>query len=827
MFGKIKLIAALVVALGWFTVFSAPARSYDQEDELFFVAQKAFEDGFYDVALRYLDQFLKEYPQSNKRVEVELLTGQCYFFDNQYLKAFEQFEGLLKAPYADKLRDAVFFWLGEVYLKGKDYAPAENYYRRLINEYPSSDYLPQAYYSLGWVYFEQGTFEKAIAAFNEIIKRTPASVLAEDAHLKIGEALFGLKRYREASDKFNAYIKKFPLSARLDQAYFYLGEINYYQDNFEAAAKNYSLVIELSKEERLANLARLSCGWAYLRLGKHKEALLILEQAEATAKAKQLDADEILLAKAGLFGATEDYQKALTVYEEMIAKWPNSRWFLDAKLGRANCLHELGEYDGAVSAYEEIIAKFSYKQASAEQMEKAYFGLGWSFLKLGKFKEAIEYFQKVMEASQDRAIRLSALCQIADVYQDMGNLPQAVDMYDKILREYPDSLYNDYVQYRQGVALLKMDRTDAASLIFQSLGKNFPKSRFVIDAQYYLAMAYFKKGDLEGSREQFEKLLARLPRDSEYRPEALYYLGLNLSELKEYKKAIESFERLKKDYPQDKEWQQSADFDIATTLFKWGKEPEAVKKFKLIIYKFPGSAVALDSYLWLAEYYLKLGRTDLARQYLNECLKEFASSNRLDEARYFLGLSYKEDKNYPAATAEFKKILENEKSETAVLASLGLADIFAATEKLDEAEVFYQDVISKYPLAARDAYVKIAQMYHRHGLSAKAVDALQKALTALPQKSQFSDPEIQFNLAEVSEANHDYHKAIENYLKITYLYPTEVSWVVKSYLRVARIYEDRENWPEAKRIYEKIARENAAEAKFAEERLEWIRNNVK
>ena len=52
----------------------------NKEDELFFVAQKAFEDGFYDVALRYLDKFLKDFPETDKRPQVNLLIGQCYFF---------------------------------------------------------------------------------------------------------------------------------------------------------------------------------------------------------------------------------------------------------------------------------------------------------------------------------------------------------------------------------------------------------------------------------------------------------------------------------------------------------------------------------------------------------------------------------------------------------------------------------------------------------------------------------------------------------------------------------------------------------------------------
>jgi len=91
----------------------------DSEEELFFVAQKSFEDGFYDVSIRYINQFLESYPLTKRKIEAQILLGQCYFFKRQYLKAYDIFNGQLEHK---EFKDATLFWLGETYLKGADYS---------------------------------------------------------------------------------------------------------------------------------------------------------------------------------------------------------------------------------------------------------------------------------------------------------------------------------------------------------------------------------------------------------------------------------------------------------------------------------------------------------------------------------------------------------------------------------------------------------------------------------------------------------------------------------------------------------------------------------
>ncbi|MBI5415398.1 MAG: tetratricopeptide repeat protein, partial [Candidatus Omnitrophica bacterium] len=142
------VISAGVFLSLWTATVPVALAAQPGDKDLFLVAQKAFEDGFYDVDIRYIQQLQQQYPQTDRRVEANILLGQCYFFKGQYLKAYDIFHQLLGEG---QFKDATLFWLGETYLKGGDYRQAEEQYSQVIQLYADSMYTPQAYYSLGWV----------------------------------------------------------------------------------------------------------------------------------------------------------------------------------------------------------------------------------------------------------------------------------------------------------------------------------------------------------------------------------------------------------------------------------------------------------------------------------------------------------------------------------------------------------------------------------------------------------------------------------------------------------------------------------------------------
>src|ERR1700690_770713 len=64
------------------------------ETDLLSAAQQAFNDGFSEVATKYLEDFLDKYPQSPQLPTAKLLLGQCDFLRGEYNKALDLFEGL-------------------------------------------------------------------------------------------------------------------------------------------------------------------------------------------------------------------------------------------------------------------------------------------------------------------------------------------------------------------------------------------------------------------------------------------------------------------------------------------------------------------------------------------------------------------------------------------------------------------------------------------------------------------------------------------------------------------------------------------------------------
>ena len=67
-------------------------------------------------------------------------------------------------------------------------------------------------------------------------------------------------------------------------------------------------------------------------------------------------------------------------------------------------------------------------------------------------------------------------------------------------------------------------------------------------------------------------------------------------------------------------------------------------------------------------------------------------------------------------------------------------------------------------------------------------------------------------------------QALEEYLKIPYLYSDDTYWVVKAYLRAGRLYEETERWPQALNVYKKLEALPSPEAQYARERKDWILN---
>ncbi len=811
-----------VLFLGFsIAVFSFSSPGYaadDNEKELFFVAQSAFDDGFYDVAIRYLDEFQQKYPQSDKRVQVLLLSGQCYFFKSQYLKAFNIFQGLLQYT---EFKDATLFWLGETYLKGLDYAQAEKNYRQVVDLFPESVYVPQALYSLGWSFFDQKKYDEAQKTFKILLEKFPTHQLTEDAASKIAECAYNLGDYAHAIDLFKDYLAKFPQSPKIAQTNFSIAESYYYQEKYAEADEYYKKVEESSQDTSMVVASLVSQGWGNLKLKNYDESLAAFNRAEQMANEKGILTDEIFLGKASFYSETGDQQQALDAYAKLIELFPKSDRLLEAHLGRANVFYSLQRYPEAIEEYQNVINAGNPVGTRKDIIEKANFGLAWTYLKMGQVDQSIASFQNILDKTDSSAVKVSALTQIGDAYQDLNQWDKAVEVYDKILKDYPGNIYADYVQYREGIALLKLGKIESATLSFQSLQQNFPNSKYLDDIDYYLGVAYFKKGDWVTAIKDIDNFLKNPNHPADFMPEANYVLALSYLNSQKADDALKVFQKIIKLYPGDLPVIKNSELGTAKAYHQLGQDKEAVKRFKLIIYKYPNTETEFESLLWLAQYYFKMSDYVGAVGYYEQIINRFPGSEKIGLVRYELGQAYELQEEYDKALNQYKLISSTDK-EMVAKAGLAIAGVFAKELDPVKAAETYQTIIDSSPDFRRDAYMKLAQVYRKNADYTKELETYQKALASSKGSSAVSDVQLQFSMGDTYEMMSNWDKATEAYLKVPYLYKDEVAWVIKAYLRTARIFENNENWENAKTTYAKVLTYKTEEAKYAQERIDWV-----
>ncbi|HBG61888.1 MAG TPA: hypothetical protein DDX37_08685 [Candidatus Omnitrophica bacterium] len=818
-----NFITVAIFALALTATTVKPLNAQTNERELFLVSQKAFEDGFYDVAIRYIEQLLKNYPKTEKQVQAKLLLGQCYFFQAKYLKAYEIFHGILGAS---ELQDATLFWLGETYLKGSDFNQAEKNYLQLIKIYPESIYAPQAYYSLGWAYFEQSKYEDAKKAFKGLLELFPNHQISEDASYKLGEIEYNLSQYESTINYFTYFTEKYPQSTRLAESYFYIAESYYYLDNNLSSITYYAKAEETSYDSKLVLMSKVSMGWCYLRLNKLKLAEQKFDDALAYSKEKGILSDDVLLGQASLYTETKEYDKALEAYSSLVDQFPNSKKFAESYLGKASSHYLLGNFKKAILTYQSFIKEFENSDQK-EMVEKASFGLAWSYLKDGNIDESIRIFEAVKAKTKNNIVRISALSQIGDAYQDSDQLVKAVEIYDKILKEYPDSPYTDYVQYRQGIALLKMNKVDAASLSFQSLKANFPKSNYLKDIDYYMAVANFKKEDWDAAIEYISEFMKDLPETNTFLAESYYILALSEFNLRQYSKALDSFQNIIKIYPSQTAMKRDSEINIAKCYYELKDIKEAIKRFNLLVNKYPESDTAQEALIWLGDYYLEASEYNQAIAHYSEFINRFPGSEKLSVVYYELGQAHQAKNEYDLALNAFKNITDSSNAEVYAKAKLAIAEIFEQELDPESAIQTYQSIIDSSPEFRKDAYVKIAEIYKTSQNYNLALEAYKNAVNSKPGLSKIKNAKLQFYIGDTCELINKSEQAIEEYLKIPYIYPNDISWATRAYLRIARIFEDNDNWDGAILTYKKIIELKADEAKFAKERLDWIKTNIK
>ena len=515
--------------------------------------------------------------------------------------------------------------------------------------------------------------------------------------------------------------------------------------------------------------------------------------------------------------------EAKKIYTEILAFSRDPLMRIQAYLGMGDACYNLVEYSQAIKAYQQGLAISGSAGVASETISNLHYNLSLAYSKLGQLTEGLGELQDIIKSDANQPAKVRALCALGDTYQSQADFNRAQESYNSILKDYRDLPGADYAQYQLGVVALK--RSDLTGVIsnLADFSKKYPASELIDDAVYTLGLAYFQEKDYDNSLKVLSSFKELTP-DNLLQGQVSYLSASSLMNLGKFNEAVLEFKKLINRYSQDKELVQKAEYQVADCYYRMNNEPEAVARFKMLRSKYPDSNFAPEVIWWLGEYYYRQNDLVLARRYFSSLINDYPKSSLIGEAYYILGSTYLDEGKFAFAQGNFEQALRASGPQSRQLIVLALIDSFIRQDKYSQAGAYCRELADKYPDLSGVIYPKLAEIYYKNNDYTQAVEYYQKSLKIIPP-AQGAD--IQFKLAESFEAAGNFEVAAEEYQKVARVGSPFDALTLRALLRVAKIYEDKEDFKKALGVYNKIIQADTLESDFARERVDWIKANKK
>jgi tetratricopeptide (TPR) repeat protein len=116
----------------------------------------------------------------------------------------------------------------------------------------------------------------------------------------------------------------------------------------------------------------------------------------------------------------------------------------------------------------------------------AHFYAGVVYLKKGDFNSAVKHLKDF--ETESKQIQMIGYGRLADAYSELGKKEEAVDLYKKAAKQFPDDDFNSSeFLFRAGYLLESMNKNDDALQVYKEIKEKYPRTEkgFTIDKYIY------------------------------------------------------------------------------------------------------------------------------------------------------------------------------------------------------------------------------------------------------------------------------------------------------------------------------------------------------
>lgn len=734
----------------------------------------------------------------------------------------------------------------------KRYAMAVDEYERALGQNLPEETAREAtfYLAESFVQLAKGDqalplYEKLAAdpATRELFRRTALFRAAQIAQ-RSGQYAASLKWSRQ-------FVDQFPNDALVAYAWNMVGEASLMSGQLPEAEKAYATAAaELAKSTAPAdpNLrATVDYGKARVaeRQGQIEQARTLFQQI--AAQRENAFADDARLALGVIAFQEKQFEAAESLFKELRREFPDSPLLPLACLNQALALEQLGRHDEASQLLHEALGSYAnsehaadiaYQAARAEyqagryrtamdelvrwatnhkedtRADQAWYSALRAAMECREMAAAIGIYEKLTSAHANSPYRDRAAAALAEGLANATNVENRIQVLDRLVQETDAAEEAQRVRYYAAATRFATEDYAAAIAVLQPLLQSSTDAAVRRDASYLLGVSLVKSGDESGAIAPLEQYLkaavAAVKENSQYPKSietAIRYLGDALSQTDptpDHQRAMETMIHTAKQLPSGGELLRS----LATQQSARDRHGAADAIYaQLAALELPAEerAKVLIDWGWTL---LRLEKAEVALAKFSEAASvEGATRQEQAEALYLAGTTaQKLGKTAEAVAALGALVKDHQDAEQLADGGLRLAEIYAADQKLEQADGIYATLAGT--LADSPKLDRV--LYERGWLALDRDDqvAADKYFTELSQRLPASPlaGDATLKLAELAYSRGDYQKSFDDTVNLAGRNP-DPSLQVPLYYRQGLAAQKLGKTADAKAAFEKLTRD--------------------
>ena len=757
---------------------------YADESKLY-LSEIALRDNQLQKAESMSRELLDGNTDESLSTEAERILGESLYLQQKYKEAGEMLTSYVLGENNADRQDV--FYLGMSCFHIGEYDRAMEFLSQVTDK---QDELAQnAYLHFGLAALKSGDKTKARMAFEQASTIVGDITVREQAlynyALVIHETSYS--PFAESVTVFERFLNEFPKSKYSDNINSYLVDVYMSTNSYDAALASIAKInnpgasiLEAKQQLLYKKATELFAGAQYNDVPKYLSSVIDLMQYD-----KKIGMDAYFWRAEAYFRLGE-YTKASSDYYRYIALANNqqAKYSGLAKYGLGYVFYQEKDYNKSLNAFKELIDAASSNGLSKDVLADANLRAGDCHFYGRSFAKASEYYNKAI--NENNEVGDYALYQIGLVDGLTHNYDTKINNLQRLVREYPNSMYVPSALYEEGRAYQQLDKTDEAVKVFKRIISDYKSSDLGRKASAEVALTYYQTENYNEAIKAYKSVIETYPGSDESKMalrdlKSIYVEIGNINEYADYLAGLSGVA------PMETNELDSLTYTTAERFFTKGDRKSAKTEFLQYLKQYPNGAFAVNAYYYLGEIYQQDNDYEKALEYyLHASDYEHSrfceeSIGRAADLAYSVG-------DYETALDTYIRL--HDKTVSASGKQKSLIGIVSSAAKIGE-----NDAVLEYADQAIKANPAPEKQIEINYYKAKALIATKKSSEAEKVLKELSKDvrsaygaESDYLLSQLYFDNGDRAKSESNIMSFIKEGTTHTYWLARSFILLSDIY---------------------------------------